>query len=149
MKEVRGVRTKLLEQSSSTKRKKKTKRRGKGGASSLVDLEAKRPMLRAEVRAYQEHAYEMQQHAAQQQEAEQAAINAELERERQSQPCVRRRHAPGVRVPVLLGAARQDDPVQVARGHSDGLPEVADSVVRSAVYTQYGNIKKRKWFMLL
>ena len=34
-----------------------------------------------QVRAYQEHAYEMQQHATQQAEAEQAAMNAELERE--------------------------------------------------------------------
>ena len=37
--------------------------------------------LREEIRAYQEHAYEMQQAAVQQAEAEQAAINAELERE--------------------------------------------------------------------
>ena len=36
--------------------------------------------LREEIRAYQEHAYEMQQAAVQQAEAEQAAINAELER---------------------------------------------------------------------
>ena len=46
--------------------------------SNMVEREAQ---LRAEVRAYQEHAYELQQVAVQQAEADQAAVNAELERE--------------------------------------------------------------------
>jgi hypothetical protein len=46
--------------------------------STMVQREAQ---LRDEIRAYQEHAYELQQAAVQHAEAEQAAINAELERE--------------------------------------------------------------------
>ena len=46
--------------------------------STMVQREAR---FKEEIRAYQEHAYEMQQAAVQQAEAEQAAITAELQRE--------------------------------------------------------------------
>ena len=49
--------------------------------TEVSGLEQRKEQLKDEIRAYQEHAYEMQQAAVQQAEAEQAKIQEELERE--------------------------------------------------------------------
>ena len=49
--------------------------------NELTKMAAREQQLRHEVRAYQEHAYDLQQAAVHQAEQEQAALTAELERE--------------------------------------------------------------------